>query len=66
MRAPRVPAAVCGAPEPPALRAGTCSIGAASACFDIARTHIRTRKQFGAPLSENQVRLDLIYLIYLV
>jgi alkylation response protein AidB-like acyl-CoA dehydrogenase len=36
------------------LSIGTCSIGAAQRCFDIAREHVMVRNQFGAPLSDNQ------------
>jgi len=32
-----------------------CSVGAAQACFELARDHVQVRKAFGAPLSANQV-----------
>lgn len=32
----------------------TCSVGAAQACFLIARDHLKVRKQFGKPLAHNQ------------
>jgi len=35
----------------------TCSVGAAQASFELARDHIKVRKQFGQPLAVNQVRL---------
>lgn len=37
------------------LSIGTCSVGAAAACVNHARDHVRVRKQFGKPLSANQV-----------
>ena len=40
-------------PPPPT---GTCSVGAAHACFNLARDHIKVRKQFQQPLAANQVR----------
>jgi len=33
---------------------GTCSVGGAAACLDIARDYINERKQFGKPISSNQ------------
>ncbi|CAE7808360.1 acad8 [Symbiodinium sp. KB8] len=36
------------------LSIGTCSLGAAAKCFDIAREYVKTRKQFGKPLINNQ------------
>jgi len=36
------------------LSIGTCSIGAASRCFDLARSYVQERKQFGKTLAENQ------------
>jgi hypothetical protein len=37
--------------------AATCSVGAAQACFLLARDHLKVRKQFGKPLAHNQVRV---------
>uniref|UniRef100_A0A7S2SP81 Isobutyryl-CoA dehydrogenase, mitochondrial n=1 Tax=Mucochytrium quahogii TaxID=96639 RepID=A0A7S2SP81_9STRA len=36
------------------LSIGTCSIGAASRCLEVAREHVLVREQFGKPLSANQ------------
>jgi hypothetical protein len=36
-----------------------CSVGAAQACFELARDHVQVRKAFGAPLSANQVPSSL-------
>ena len=32
----------------------TCSVGAAKACYDLARDHVKKREQFGKPLAANQ------------
>ena len=36
------------------LSIAACSLGAATHCFGAAREHVKTRKQFGAPLAANQ------------
>lgn len=36
------------------INIASCSLGAAQACFELAREHIRVRKQFGKPLAANQ------------
>lgn len=36
------------------LSIAACSVGAANACFNIARDYVKIRKQFGKPLSSNQ------------
>jgi alkylation response protein AidB-like acyl-CoA dehydrogenase len=36
------------------LSIAACSVGAANACFNIARDYVKVRKQFGKPLSSNQ------------
>lgn len=36
------------------INIGTCSVGAAYRCLREAREYVRTRKQFGVPLAENQ------------
>lgn len=36
------------------LSIGTCSVGAAHACFNLARDHIKVRNQFNQPLAANQ------------
>jgi len=36
------------------LSIAACSLGAAAHCFGAAREHVRTRRQFGAPLAANQ------------
>ena len=36
------------------INIGSCSLGGAQACFDAAREHLKTRRQFGKPLAEFQ------------
>ena len=36
------------------INIGACSLGGARACFDLARDHLLTRRQFGKPLAEFQ------------
>jgi hypothetical protein len=36
------------------INIASCSLGAARACLDLARTHMETRRQFGKPLSDFQ------------
>ena len=36
------------------INIGACSLGGARACFDLAREHLLTRRQFGKPLAEFQ------------
>ncbi len=36
------------------INIGACSVGGARACLDLAREHMKTRKQFGQPLAEFQ------------
>jgi len=36
------------------INIASCSLGAAQACFDLAREYVRVREQFGAPLAANQ------------
>lgn len=36
------------------INIAACSVGAAQACFELARDHVQVRKAFGAPLSANQ------------
>lgn len=36
------------------INIASCSLGAAQACFDLAREHLRVRRQFGKPLAANQ------------
>ncbi len=40
---------------------GTCSVGASHACLGIAKDYVKLRKQFGKPLSHNQVRSGTSY-----
>ncbi|MDP7392035.1 MAG: acyl-CoA dehydrogenase family protein, partial [Alphaproteobacteria bacterium] len=36
------------------INIASCSLGAAQACFELARDHVRDREQFGKPLAANQ------------
>jgi len=36
------------------LSIAACSVGAAKACYDVAREHVKVRQQFGKPLAANQ------------
>lgn len=36
------------------LNIASCSIGGAAKCFDVAKDYIKTRKQFGQPIANNQ------------